>query len=83
MNEWQVLMAMEARDERGRFRYRPAGRPSLGRWSSFAMRLWPCRGRVEMVAVLKVLIEEMEELNAKAGELEATIAAHGAGILGA
>ena len=37
------------------------------------MRLWRCWGRVEKVAVLEVLNDELEGLNAQARELEATI----------
>jgi len=47
------------------------------------MGLWRCWGRVEMVTVLEVLNEVLEELNPKARELEAMIAANVAGILGA
>jgi hypothetical protein len=77
MNEWQVLMAMEARYERGRCRHRPAWSRFWKRWTSFGMRLWRCWGRVEMVAVLRVL----EGLNAKAKELETIIATNVAGVL--
>jgi hypothetical protein len=45
------------------------------------MRWWRCWGRVEMVAVLKVLNEELEGLNAKALELEATIGENVNGIM--
>jgi hypothetical protein len=45
------------------------------------MRLWSYWGRVEMVAVLQVLNQELVDLNAKARELEETIAANVAGIL--
>jgi hypothetical protein len=38
-------------------------------------------GRVEMNASMAWLLEELEGLNAQARELEATIAANGAGIL--
>jgi hypothetical protein len=41
------------------------------------MRLWRCWGRIEMVAVLMVL----DGLNAKARELEATIAMNVAELL--
>ncbi len=71
MNEWQVLMAMEARYERGRCRHRPAARRFWGRWSCYGMKQWRCWGRGEMVAVLEALQEE----------LEATIAADVAGIM--
>ena len=39
-------------------------------------------GRVEMGAGMELLREELEGLNAQARELEATIAANVAGILG-
>ena len=45
------------------------------------MRLWPCWGRAEMVAVLEALKEELHGLNAKERELEATIAANVAVLL--
>ena len=45
------------------------------------MRWWRCWGRVEMVAVLKVLNEELEGLNDKALELEATIGENVNGIM--
>ena len=81
MNEWQVLMAVETRMRRGRSRYRPAEKPSWRRWISFAMRRWHCWGRVEMVCFLKELNQELEGLNSRSRELEATIAANVAGIL--
>ena len=45
------------------------------------MRRWRCWGMVEMVAVLEVLNDEIEGLNAQTRELETTIAANAAGIL--
>jgi hypothetical protein len=81
MNEWQVLMAMEARYERGRFHSRPVERRFWKRWSNFGMRLCRCLGRVEMVAVLQVLNQELEGLIAQVRGLEATIAANVTGIL--
>jgi len=45
------------------------------------MRRWRCWGRVEMVGVLEALNEELEELNAQARELKATIAANVSEIL--
>ena len=82
MNEWQVLMAVEARYEaRVRCHCRPAWRRFWRRWSSFGLSLCRCWGRVEMVAVLQVLNQELEDLNAKARELEESIAMNVAGIL--
>ena len=40
------------------------------------MRRWRCWGRVEMVAFLEMLNEELEGLSAQARELEATMAAN-------
>jgi hypothetical protein len=45
------------------------------------MRLWHYWGRVEMVAVLEVLQEELKGLNTEARRLDETIAANVAGIL--
>jgi hypothetical protein len=82
MNEWQVLMAMEARYERGRCCHRPAGRRFLRRWSSFGLRLWRCWGRVEIVTVFEALNQDQEGLSTQAREPEMTIASNTAGILG-
>jgi hypothetical protein len=81
MNEWQVLMAMEARYERGRCRHRPAWRRFWKRWTSFGMRLFVALGRSEMGSLTNCWHEELAGLNAQARELEATIAANVVGIL--
>lgn len=78
MNEWQILMAVEARYKaRVRCRSRPAWRRFWRRWSSFGLRLWRCWGRVEMVAVLKVV----EGVIAKAREVVGMISINLAEIL--
>jgi hypothetical protein len=81
MNEWQALMAMEARDERGRFRCRPAGWRSWRRLSAYGMRLFVGLGRSEMGSLMDWWQEQLEGLNVQARELEATIAINVAGIL--
>ena len=81
MNEWQVLMAMEARYERGRFRCRPAGWRSWQRLSSYGMMLFVALGRSEMGSLMNWWHEELEGLNGQERELEETIAANVAGIL--
>lgn len=81
MNEWQVLMAMEARYERGRFRCRPAWRRFWRRWSGYGMMLFVRLGRSEMGSLMNWWQEELEGLNSQARELETTIAANVAGIL--
>ncbi len=74
--------AVAARDEAGPFPLSAtAEKPSWRPWSSFGMRLSRRWGRVEMVAVLEVLNDELEGLNAQARELEVTIAKNVAGIL--
>lgn len=74
-------MAMEARDERGRFRCQPAGWRSWQRLSGFGMMLFVALGRSEMGSLMNWWHEELEGLNAKARELEVTIATNVVGIL--
>ena len=73
--------AVEARYEARPFRWRPAGCRFWRWWSSFGVGRWSSWRRVEMVAVVMKLNEELEGLDAEARALEATIAANLAEIM--